>query len=266
MSEPLLFQADQVAFAYESHEVIAGMSLAIPPGRFYGIVGPNGSGKTTLLDILMGIKKPLAGKVRFRGREVSSYSRKDMARRAALVPQEFAIDFPFTVREVVMMGRHPYIHRFGQPSDTDREMVDRALRDIGLESLAEQYVTDLSGGEKQRVVLARALAQDTDVLVLDEPTSNLDINFSLHILGVIKSRVRSGERSALAVMHDLNLAASFCDELVFLKRGRVHAVGPRDEVLTPDNIHQVFDVRADVFFNEFSGRQMVAFRKEDRDA
>jgi iron complex transport system ATP-binding protein len=260
MTEPV-FEVNGLEFAYGESPLFKDLSLAVTAGRFHGVVGPNGSGKTTLIDLLVGGRRPAGGEVRLRGRHITKYSRRALAREVAFVPQEFAVNFPFTVEQVVMMGRHPHLGRFGAPGEDDRRALDRAMDLMALDVFRHRTVTRLSGGEKQRVVLARALAQDAPVLLLDEPTSNLDVNHSLHVLAVVEDMVQREGRTAVAVMHDLNLAAAFCQELIFLKQGRVHAAGPAAEVLTAQNLRDVFEVEARVAEDEFAGGKVITFKK-----
>ena len=262
MTEAAVYSLRGLGFAYGDVPVLRGLDLELGPGRFHGIVGPNGCGKTTLLDLMVAGRPPASGTVSFLGRGLESYSRRELSRRLALVPQDFAIGFPFTVRETVLMGRHPHIPRFAAPAPADLAAVDQAMAELELEGLAHKLVTELSGGEKQRVVLARALAQDTPVLLLDEPTSNLDVNHSLAVLRVVEARVRQQGRTVVAVMHDLNLAAAFCDHLVFMKQGRLHAHGPTAQVLQGDCLAEVFGVRARVDWNDFAGSRVVVFKKD----
>ncbi len=233
-----------VAYRYGAVSALHGVSVDLAPGRFHGIIGPNGSGKTTLLDILLGLRRPQAGEVIFDGRPIAAYGRRELARRVALVPQEFAIDFDYTVAEMVMMGRHPYLPRFGTPGEEDRRVVARAMALLDVAAFAGRPVTGLSGGEKQRVVVARALAQDTPYLLLDEATASLDIRHTLQILGTARRLVAEEGRTVVAVLHDCNLAAAFCDRLLVLDRGRLAAHGPTAEVLTPELFARVFGVRA----------------------
>ena len=259
-AEVSAFEAQGVCFSYGPVSVLEDLNLTIRPSIFYGIVGPNGCGKTTLLDLLVGSRRPAAGRVMFQGRRIEDFTRRQLAREVSLVPQEFAVNFPFTVLEVVLMGRHPYIGRFSSPSARDLAAAQRAMDAIGVDRFRNKLVTELSGGEKQRVVLARALAQETPVLILDEPTSNLDVRYSLDILSAVTSRVLEHGRTAVAVMHDLNLAAAFCQELIFIKEGRVHAAGPTREVMTSENIVQVFGVESRVYEDDYAGSPRVVFR------
>ncbi len=238
---------EALTFGYPGGEpLFRDLTLAFPQGAFTAVVGPNGSGKSTLLHLLTGAVRPLAGRVRVLGAELSSLGSKELARRVAVVPQDFFIHFPFTAREVVMMGRHAHLGRFGAPGSADFAAVDRALAELGLKDLADAPVTRLSGGERQRVVVARALAQAAPILLLDEATSNLDIHHSLDVLGRIRRRVREDGTTVIAVMHDLNLAATYADRCAFLHRGRVTEEGSMEDVFRADAIRRVFEVDARV--------------------
>lgn len=249
-----------VTFAYGDTPALAELDITLAPGRFYGIVGPNGCGKTTLLDLLTGGKSPDRGSVFFRDRPVAEYRRRDLARLVALVPQDFAIDFAFTVQEVVLMGRHPHIGRFASPGLEDWCQVDAAMAAIGISHFKDRFVNELSGGEKQRVVVARALAQHTPYLLFDEATSSLDVQYTMQIFNVAQRLVKEEGRTVIAVIHNLNLAAAYCDELIFMEKGRVAACGPTDTVLDPGMIKKVFGVESRVAFDEFSNTQQISFR------
>lgn len=254
------FELDRVSFAYGDKPALHELTVSLAPGRFYGLVGPNGCGKSTLLDLLMGTKRPLAGSARFAGRHLREYSRRELAAKLALVPQDFTINFAFTVLEVVLMGRHPYLPRFGSVSAADLTKAEQAMASIGISDFRDRYVTELSGGEKQRVVVARALAQDTPVLMLDEATSNLDIGHTLEIMNVARQRVRQEGATIIAVIHNLNLAAAYCDELIFMQEGRIVAGGPTATVLTAETIQAVFGVEAQVTADPFCNALQVSFR------
>lgn len=259
MAEPG-FILDQISFAYGEKKALDDLSLQIVPGFFYGLVGPNGCGKSTLLDLLMANRKPDNGGIQYGGRPLADYGRRALARQLALVPQDFTIHFAFTVQEVVLMGRHPYLPRFGAATAEDLAIVEKAMAVIGIGNFADRYVTELSGGEKQRVVVARALAQKTPVLMLDEATSNLDVGHTMEIFNVARQRVRERGETVIAVVHNLNLAAAYCDEMIFMKEGRVAASGPTGETLTPAVIKEVFGVESRVNHDEFSDALQVSFR------
>jgi len=245
-----LFAISKGCFAYKANNgasnVLQDINLDLAPGQFYGLIGPNGSGKTTLLDLLTATRSLRSGRISFQGKGLDRYSKKELARKIALVPQQFAMGFDFTVADLVLMGRHPHIPRFSNPSPRDFDLVDEAMAVMQIHSLRHRLVTDLSGGEKQRVVVARALAQDTEVLVLDEATSNLDIHHTIEIMHVIRKLVRDEGRTVIAAIHDLNLAAAFCDQVIVLKEGRIFSAGTVGKTLTSRLIAEVFQVEAEV--------------------
>ncbi len=255
------FHLENVSFFYGDKPVIRDLSTDLSPGRFYTIVGPNGSGKTTLLDLISGHSRPHAGTIRYKGEPIDRYSRKDLSREMALVPQNYHINFPFTVEEVVMMGRYPHIPRFSPPAAEDLSRVETVMEQTGIARMADRFISELSGGERQRVVFARALAQGTPVLMLDEATANLDIRHIIRLLNLTVESVRTEHKTVVAVMQDVNLAAMFSDELMFMKDGAVVAHGPVDAVLTSDIIREVFSVSAQVYFEPYTDARQVAYKR-----
>ncbi|MCF6290889.1 MAG: ABC transporter ATP-binding protein [Desulfobacterales bacterium] len=253
------FILKDVSFRHGAKRAVDSVALRLPAGKLYGLIGPNGCGKTTLLDLLIGNRRPCSGAVIYQGRPLTALRRRQVAREMALVPQDFGINFAFTVLEVVLMGRHPHIPRFGAPTGRDLAIAREAMDAINIRDFADRYVPELSGGEKQRVVVARALAQQTPVLLLDEATSNLDIQHTLDIFRVCQRLVRAG-KTVIAVIHNLNLAAAYCDELIFMKQGRISCTGPKAETLNPENIRTVFGVESRVYFDEFCRSQQISFR------
>jgi iron complex transport system ATP-binding protein len=255
-----LFSLTNISCAYGATRALQNLTLTLEDNKFYGLIGPNGSGKTTLLDLLLGNIKPVSGTVSFKDKPLKAWDRRSLAREIALVPQEFGLNFDFSVEELILMGRHPHIPRFANPSDHDLAMVREIMEELGISSLRKRFVTQLSGGEKQRVIVARALAQETQVLVLDEATSNLDIHHSIHIFQVVKNRVATKGGSVIAAIHDLNFAAAFCDEIILLEQGQVAAIGPPKTVLTPQSLKDVFGVNCHAYFNEFSAAHQIAYQ------
>lgn len=255
------FVAEELSFAFAERPVIRDLSMDLPAGRFHAILGPNGCGKTTLLDLLSGHRRPDGGRIAYNGKDLSGYSKRSLAREMALVPQYYHINFPFTAREVVMMGRYPHIPRFARPSAEDLDRVDRVMAMTGTDRLAGRYVSELSGGERQRVIFARALAQDTPVLILDEATSNLDVNHIIALFNLTAAAVRESGKTVIAVLQDINLAALFCDHLVFMRDGEVRIQGPVAEVLTPETIREIFDVPVRVRYDDYAAANQVVFRK-----
>ena len=258
-----LWRLDEVDFCYGRQPVLGDFSYQFERGCCYGVLGPNGSGKTTLLDLLCGLLVPESGAILFNGRPLADWRPRALARQVALVPQEFAVDFDFSVRMVVEMGRYPHLGRFEDLDDHDHVLVRKVMAELAIDGLADRPVNRLSGGEKQRVAVARALAQEPAVLLLDEATSNLDIFHTLSIIGAVRSRVREKGLTVIAALHDLNQAAFFCDRLLFLKQGQLICHGLIDEVLLPDVIDDVYGVQAQVVYNDFSGCRQVSFRASD---
>ena len=257
----MLFELNHISFNYAERKVIDDISLALVPGKFYGIIGPNGSGKTTLLDFLSRHRLPDEGDIFYQGKALSSFSKKELSRKIALVPQNFYINFPFTVKEIVMMGRYPHIPRFAAPSSDDVNILQNVMQLTETDKFSDRYITELSGGERQRVIFARALAQDTPVLILDEATSNLDINFSISLLNIAGHRVKTNENTVVAVMQDINLAAGYCDYLIFMSGGKIAAHGATLTVLTPETLGAVFNIAAKVYQEPYSESLQVVFKK-----
>jgi len=256
------FELQDVGFSFDGKDVVDGVSVALAPGRFYGVIGPNGCGKTTLVDLLCRFRSPQRGRILYAGRPLDAYSKRHLAREIALVPQNFYINFPFRVQDVVMMGRYPYIPRFGRPSARDTDIVAAVMESADVAGMSERRVTELSGGERQRVEFARALAQDTPMLILDEATSNLDIGHAMRLLDIAARRVSRESGTVLAVFQDINQAAAYCDHLIVMSQGRIAAHGDTREVLTPDAIRKVFAVEARVYHDDYSQALHVVYKSK----
>ena len=233
-------QIRQVSFSYLDGLVLHNVDLSVKAGEMVGLLGPNGSGKTTLIKLASGVLKPGQGEIGLDGTDLGQLSRKAVARSVAVVPQQFYIPFAFTVGEVVTLGRIPFSRVFAGETAADKGAVDTALEVVGIDELAERRFDELSGGERQKVVLAMALAQQPKLLLLDEPTMHLDITHQVEILELVRNLNVEQGLTILAAMHDLNLASLYFDRLVLLKEGRVSADGTPAEVLTEDRIREVF--------------------------
>jgi iron complex transport system ATP-binding protein len=244
----LPLEARGLSHRFGDVRVLHGVDLALAPGRLLVVLGPNGAGKTTLLRILSGVLAAQAGSVALRGAPLAAQSRRAVARALAVVPQELPVPFPFRVRELVAMGRAPWLGLFGQEGPEDRALVGAALEELGLAPFAERTYGTLSGGEKQRVLLARARAQAADLLLLDEPTAHMDLGHRVHTFEWLRAWLaeRSQVRAALLVTHDLQLGARFADEVLLMDGGRVVAHGEPADVLTPERVAEVYAVEATV--------------------
>ena len=248
-----------ISFAYDLDMIIKDISCSFVSGNFYSIIGPNGSGKTTLLDLISGFLTPCTGHIDIDQTPILSLATKEIAKKIALVSQDYIINFPFSVKDVVMMGRHPHIPRFSQPSDTDIETVDKMMEVTGIRHLQNRKINELSGGERQRCVFARALCQDTQVLLLDEAFSNMDINHTLQMLRLVKQSVKEKNKLVISVFHDLNLSSSWSDALLMLKKGEIKAFGDCQDVLTQKTIMDVFNVTSIVEFNKYVQAKQVYY-------
>lgn len=263
MDNDPIFEMENLSFHYGLTRAVDSLSLTLSSGCFWGLLGPNGCGKSTLLDLMARCKTPRAGRIKYRGQDMRHYGGKELAKEIALVPQDFYVNFPFTVKELLLMGRHPYIPRFASPSSYDLKIVDQVMELLEIAKFKDKYFTELSGGEKQRVIFARALAQDTPVLLLDEATSNMDIRYTLGILDIVTESVEVRRKTVVAAFHNLNLAATYCDKLVFMKSGRVISRGDRDDVLTEENLREAFGIEGHIYFDEYVGSRQVVFRRRD---
>ncbi|QJB58214.1 ABC transporter ATP-binding protein [Pseudodesulfovibrio sp. zrk46] len=240
------YTLDNLSFDYGGTEVLRNLNHVFEPGLVHAVVGPNGSGKSTLLSLLAGHHSPVFGQALVNDSNVTALSPKQQATLCAMVPQEFRFNFPFSVFDAVLMGRHPHIPRFSRPSDEDITAAHAAMITMDIAHLSARPLSELSGGEKQRTVFARALAQSTPGLLLDEPTSSMDIRHALAAMTELRRLARKDNRTIIAVLHDLNLAASYCDRVLIFKDGRIHAHGTPGNALTPETIRDVFGVTAQV--------------------
>ena len=245
MSGPPALALDGVRASLGGREVLRGVCLELREGEVLGLVGANGAGKTTLLRAACGVLRPSAGRVLVGGRPLASQPRRELARRIAVVPQDARFAFPFRAGEAVLMGRSPHLPRLGFEGPRDLAIARAALEQVGIEALADRRVPELSGGERQLVLLARALAQEPRVLLLDEPTAHLDLRHRLEVLELVRE-LAAGGRSALVVSHDLSLADRSCDRLALLVAGRVLVAGAPAEVLSRESVREAFGIEADV--------------------
>ncbi len=235
-------EAKEIRVSYGIHEILKGVTLEAEQRKFIGIIGPNGSGKTTLLKCIYRTLNPAHGAVYIGGEPLTSMKPRESAKRLAVVAQHNYYNFEFSVQEVVLMGRSPHKKALERDNAQDYEIARRALQTVGMEAFSSRSFSTLSGGEQQRVILARALAQQTPCLVLDEPTNHLDVTHQLQLLKIVKNL----GVTVVSAIHDLNIAASFCDILYVMKDGRIEGHGAPAEVLTADFIRTIYNVETEI--------------------
>jgi iron complex transport system ATP-binding protein len=257
-----MIEAVDLSFAYARrratpHRVLDRVTVRVERGAVVGLLGPNGSGKTTLLRLFAGMLQPDSGQVRLDATPIAAMARRDIARRIAVVPQDTHTTFDFSVIDMVLMGRYPHLGPFELEGVRDLEIAREALSATGTSALEARSFSTLSGGEKQRVVIAAAIAQAADVLLLDEPTAALDIGYQFEIASLLKRLNAERQTTMVVSTHDLNVVASMCDSVILLKDGRVIAQGLTDETLTPDNIRRLYELEADVQFHQRAGHLTV---------
>lgn len=238
-----MLSLDAVSFRVGNKVLLHDISCSLPAGRLYGLIGHNGSGKSTLIRLLGGELAPSSGQIRLEGNSVHALSAKARARRMAYLPQHLPEAADFHVRELVMLGRFPWQGWLQKPSAEDAEVVAQAMRQTAVEPFADQPVNTLSGGERQRVWLAMCLAQQSAYLLLDEPLAALDIVYQIEILQLIRRLVDERGLTVVLIIHDINLAAQFCDELIALKGGRLYRQAPVADLMQADVLHELFGVR-----------------------
>lgn len=243
-----ILQLKEIDFGYEKRGVLKGVSFKVGQGEIIGIIGPNGSGKTTLLKVIAGLLVPQQGKMFVRGGDIRQKSRRELAAIMAFVPQEFSLVFPFTVREIVMMGRYHHSGGLHFEGGNDYLIVEEAMARTDTLPFAGRLIAHLSGGERQRVLIARALAQQSEIMLLDEATAFLDIKHQLVLLELIKTLNKEKNLTVLVVTHDINLAARYTDRVILLRGGRIHSMGRPAEVITASNIGEVYE--ADVLVDQ----------------
>ena len=246
-----------LSFAYRDHPVLDRVGIAAHPGEVVGLIGPNGSGKSTVIRILSGVLEGYGGSARVDGKEVREQPRRNLARLLAVVPQEPTFTFPFTALEIVLLGRHPHLAGSAFESPEDVALAYEALERCGASGLASRTIHELSSGERQRIVFAKTLAQQPSVLLLDEPASFLDVRHQVEIYDIVRELATERGVTVLTVLHDLNLAAEYCDRIYLLREGRVEAGGNTGDVFTYANLTRVFGTEVYVDTNALTGKLLV---------
>lgn len=252
-----MLRTQALSAAYGEVQALEKVTLQVSPGEILGLIGPNGSGKTTLIRVISGVLQPSHGKVILEGQDITSYTPNQRARRVAVVPQARQLGGAFTVKQTVMLGRTAYLGMMGQPDPEDQEIVEWAMEQTAVGDLAERRLAEISGGEQQRVLLARALAQDTRALLLDEPTNHLDLGYQVNLLTLLRSLVEEQDLAVMMAMHDLNQVAGYADRVALLIGGKLHAVGETEAVLTPENIEAAYHTPIEVFDHPKTGKPFI---------
>lgn len=247
--------------AYGPHAVLRNIDLQLAPGEVLGLIGPNGAGKTSLIRSISGVLQPRSGSIHINDRALTSYNEIERARQLAVVPQSAQLPPAFTVWECVALGRTPHLNWLGQLGEKDRAKVEWALQVSEITTLKERRAGELSGGEQQRVLLARALAQDCPILLLDEPTAHLDLHHQVAMLGVVTRMAKEQNLAVLVAMHDLNLAALYADRLALLVDGQIRATGSPTEVLTAENLQNAYRVPLNILPNSENGHPLVVLKR-----
>jgi iron complex transport system ATP-binding protein len=235
-----LYEIEQVNHRYGAFPVLHNISFTIKEGEMFGIIGPNGSGKSTLIHALSGLNKPSSGKIRLRNRALSSFSQKELSRQVAVLEQEGTPPIPFTVEQIVAMGRYPWLKPFSDLSSYDSEIVDNVLKNLNLWDKRSQKVSTLSGGQRQLVSLARAMAQEPQILILDEPTTYLDIGHQVLVMDHVRNWHFEKGITVIMVLHDLNIAGQYCNRLLLLNHGEIITWGDTKDVLKEDTLAKVY--------------------------
>ncbi len=250
--------AKNISLAYGSYEILHDLSLLIKRKNFFIIVGPNGAGKSTLLKTLSGAEKISAGTISLFDKPQNDYSRQQFARLAALVPQEFVENFPFTVADTVLMGRSPHLGLLGREQQKDYDIAQQAMKETDTVHLAKRTLNELSGGEKQRVIIARAICQQPQIIFLDEPTASLDLAHQIRIMDLLDNLRREKDITVCMVSHDINLAAMYADTLLLLKEGRIINTGSPEQILTSTLLEESYGCHLQVDDNPLTGTKRVS--------
>jgi len=248
---------NRVTFSYSNGAVLRDVNLCVQKGEMVGLIGPNGAGKTTLIRLISGILVAKQGQVQIDGLDTRSMKRSTIARGVAVVPQLFNMPFAYRVEEVIMLGRTPFMKPFRDSSATDRDVIATTMDTVGIKHLEGRCFSELSGGERQKVVLAMALAQETELLLLDEPTAHLDISHQVEILELLADMNQKGHLTIIAAMHDLNLASAYFRRLVLLKDGAIIADGSPEQVLTSGTIAMAYSVPVHIQKHPVTGAPYV---------
>lgn len=252
-----MLETKNLCAVYGDVQALDGVSLKVSRGEILGLIGPNGAGKSTLIRVISGVLKASKGKVLLDGQDITSYTPNQRALRVAVVPQARQLGGAFTVEQTVLLGRTPYLGMMGKASQEDKEIVQWAMAQTEVEDLGDRRLAEISGGEQQRVLLARALAQKTKVLLLDEPTNHLDLGYQVSLLTLLRELVEEQDLAVIMALHDLNQVAGYADRVALLIQGNLHAVGEPKQVLTSENIETAYQTPIQVYDHPQTGAPFI---------
>ncbi|MGL5577515.1 MAG: ABC transporter ATP-binding protein [Fusobacteriaceae bacterium] len=249
-----MLELKNICYSIEGKEIIKNVTFTFEKGKIYGLLGPNGSGKSTMLDIIVGHREDYEGEISIDEKDLRKVRGKELGKNLALVPQDFDTHFNYSAREILEMGRYPY-DTFLTQDRRDDEIIERYVELFSLEKLLEKDIYSMSGGERQRIIFAKAMIQESGYILLDEATSNMDIHYAHALFRNLREVVKKEKRGAVAVIHDMNLASQYCDEIIMLKDGEVKFSGSPEKVLISENIDKIFRVKSKIF--EIDGERVI---------
>ena len=252
-----MLKIENITAGYDANDVLKDVNMTAKEGDFVGLIGPNGSGKTTLLRVISGVLRPTSGQVLLQGKNTAKIPRAKLAKTMACLSQGLSLDLSFTVHQIISMGRSPHLSKFARETKKDFQIVAHAMELADVAHLADRLITEISGGERQRALIAMCLAQEPKILLLDEPTNHLDIAHQLSTLDLIRKLNLQTEMTVIAVFHDLNLAAEYCDKILVLSNGKVEDFGPPQNVLTTEMILKVYNAKVTTEKNPVSGKPHI---------
>jgi len=254
-----MIEIKKISLSYQEKKVIQNLSLDFAKGEFCALLGPNGAGKSTLLKALIGFHPVNEGKITIGNRELKHWQKAELAKQIAIIPQDFQLQFDYTVKELVLMGRFPYLGYWQNYSQQDKKVVDKVLQKLDLIRLQDELYSQLSGGERRRVSIARALVQETDILLMDEAFANLDINHQLEIMRLLSQINQEQNKLIILVSHNINLAAEYCKRIVMMKEGKLIADGTPEDVITNQTIRDLYEIDLTVIKNPVTGQPNLIY-------
>ncbi len=252
----MLLNVENLSYQVDKIKILQGLELNIKKGEFVGIIGPNGSGKSTCLKNIYRVLKPTQGAIYINSKNIAQQSNKEIAQELAVVSQEFEYGFEFSVRDIVLMGRYPLKEFYEAENEEDEQKIEAALSQVGLTNFKQRSFNTLSGGEKQRVLIARAIAQETEFIIMDEPTNHLDVGYQIKVMDLVNNL----NKTILTAIHDLNMAMLYCDRIIVIDHGEIVSSGKPSDVLSEDLIESIYGVPAHIEYNQFLKRKLIIFK------